>query len=128
MAQADNKRNGIVLANMENDYMKIDTNYLVDIPSKYRFLDAFKLDKSRKEAQDRSSTHIAFVQGNSEPEYFGYGLPSYTKKNFLRCNKQTPYKKLFNPQNRPKPKPKFKDKKPRNKLFSSRQRKQAQEG
>ena len=69
IGQADNRRHGIVLADMENDYMKSDPNYPIDMPSANRFLDDFKLDKSGKESHERSSTHIAFVQGNFEPEY-----------------------------------------------------------
>ena len=51
--------------------MKGDTNYPLDMPSVYRFLDEFKLDKSGRESHERSSTHIAFVQGNPEPECYG---------------------------------------------------------
>ena len=70
-AQADSKRYSIVLADLKNYYMKGDTNYPMDVPYEYRFPDEFKLDKSEIEPQERSSTHIKFVQGNSssEPEY-----------------------------------------------------------
>ena len=68
LRQADSRRYGIVLADLENDYMKGDTNYPLDMPSAYRFLDEFKLYKLGKESHERSSTDIALVQGNSEPE------------------------------------------------------------
>ena len=72
------------------------------------FLDEFKLDKSGRESHERSSTHIAFVQGNSEPECYTYGLPGYTKFNCPRCNKQAskkPFDANKNPKPRPRPKP-----------------------
>ena len=45
LRQADNRRYGIVLAGLENDYTKSDTNYPLNMPSAYRFLDEFKLEK-----------------------------------------------------------------------------------
>ena len=97
---------GAVLADLENDYMKGDTNYPMDMPAAYRFLDEFKLDKLGKESHERSSTHIAFVQGNSEVICYGCGLPGYTKSNCSKCSQS---KKSFSPRNkqnvRPKPRP-----------------------
>ena len=87
LAQADDRRYGIVLADSENDYMKGDVNYPLDMPSAYRFLDEFRLDKSGKEGHERSSTHLAFSQSNSELECFNCGLPGYTKHNCPKCNK-----------------------------------------
>ena len=87
LIQADTRRYGMVLADLENDYMKGDTKYPLDMPSAYRFLDEFKLDKG-KDSHERSSTHIAFVQGNSEPECYTCGLAGYTKFTCPRCNKQ----------------------------------------
>ena len=107
LRQADSRRYGIVLADLENDYMKGDTNYPLDIPSAYRFLDEFKLDKSGKESHKSISAHIAFAQGYSEPECYGCGLPAYTKINCPRCNK-IPSKKPFDPKKSPKPKFKHK--------------------
>ena len=102
LRQADSRRYGMVLADLDNDYMKGDTNYPLDMPSAYRFLDEFKLDKSGRDSHERSSTHIAFVQGNSEPECYTCGLPGYTKFNCPRCNKQIQKKPLEANKN-PKP-------------------------
>ena len=62
LRQADKKRYGIGLANLENNYMKADTNYPLDMPCAFRFLDELELDKSVKESHERSSTHEAFIQ------------------------------------------------------------------
>ena len=48
LTQANSKRYGIVLANLENDYMKCDTNHPFDVLSAYRFPDKFRMDKSGK--------------------------------------------------------------------------------
>ena len=107
LKQADNRRYGMVLADLENDYMKGDTNYPLDMPSAYMFLDEFKLDKSGRDSHERSSTHIAFVQGNSELECYTCGLAGYTKYNCPKCNKQTS-KKPFDANRTSKPNPRFK--------------------
>ena len=104
LKQADSRSYGMVLADLEYDYMKGNTNYPLDMSSAYRLLDEFKLDKSGKDSHERSSTHIAFVQGNSEPECYTCGLPGYTKFKCPRCNKQTT-KKAFDAKKNPKPKP-----------------------
>ena len=62
------------------------------MPAAFRFLDEFKLDRTGVDSQARSSTHLAFVQGNSKRvvSCFDCGNPGYTRRNCPRCaqNKQ----------------------------------------
>ena len=56
----------MVLADLENDYMKGDTNYPLDMPSAYRFLDEFKLDKSGRDSQtkgtlNQNDIHVGYL-------------------------------------------------------------------
>ena len=71
------------LADLDNDYMKVDVTYPRDIPEAFRFMDELKLDEAGNEEQARSSTHLAFVQGNDKKEMacFDCGMLMYITTN-----------------------------------------------